>query len=321
MHTCAVSKQIRVTVLAGGFGGARMAHGFALLGDRVELSVIVNTADDLELHGLQISPDLDTVMYTLAGLANEATGWGVLNETWSASEMLERYARPTWFRLGDRDLATHIARTEGLRSGQRLTEVTAGLAASLAVRAALLPMTDDAVRTRLRTDDGWLDFQDYFVRRAHSDVVRELRFDGIATAHATAEVLAAIDAADLIVVAPSNPFVSVGPILALDGVRERLEQADAPVIAVSPIICGAAVRGPAAALLGSLAGLQHTSTGVATYYGRTYPGLLDVLVIDEADADQASEIAAAGVRPIVSRTLIGDPADRRRLAAELLELA
>src|SRR4051794_32930626 len=207
-----------VVVIAGGFGGARMADGFALLGEDARLSVIVNTGDDLELHGLHVSPDLDTVMYTLSGLANDETGWGVRDETWSASWMLGRYGEPTWFRLGDRDLATHIARTKGLAEGARLTEVTARLARALEIDAALLPMTDDRVRTQLRTADGWLDFQDYFVRRGHTDEVLELRYDGAAAAMVTSEVVDAIGAADVIVIAPSNPFLSVAPILSVPGI-------------------------------------------------------------------------------------------------------
>src|SRR5688572_4916274 len=193
---------MRVVVLAGGFGGARMAHGFALEAERrtfepaadpIELTVVGNTADDLELHGLHVSPDLDTVMYTLAGLANTDTGWGVRDETWSASEMLERYGQPTWFKLGDRDLATHIVRTARLRDGARLTEVTADLAGRLGIPATLLPMTDDRVRTKIRTASGWVDFQDYFVRRQHADNVLEVAFEGGADARPSHEVLQALE--------------------------------------------------------------------------------------------------------------------------------
>ena len=315
-----MSDQLRVTVLAGGFGGARMAHGFELLGERVELSVIVNTADDLELHGLSISPDLDTVMYTLAGLANDQTGWGVRDETWSASAMLERYGEPSWFRLGDRDLATHLVRTAWLRKGERLTQVTEYMRRELGVRARLLPMSDQPVRTRLRTALGWLDFQDYFVRRSHADEVLEVSFDGIANAHATAEVVGAVVSADLVVIAPSNPYVSVAPILSLPGLLEALRSSQAQVVAVSPIVAGQAVRGPAAQMLSSIGGLPPTCVGIATHYAKGYPGLVDVLVLDHADADQAEAVAREGARPLVTRTLIGDDDDRRRLAQELLAL-
>jgi len=310
----------RVVLLAGGFGGARMAHGFALLGDAVDLTVIGNTGDDIELHGLHISPDLDTVMYTLAGMANERTGWGVRDETWSAAEMLARYGQPTWFSLGDRDLATHITRSSRLAAGARLTTVTAELARALGVRAALLPMSDDPVRTKVRTAQGWLDFQDYFVRRGHADDVLELRFEGIERALPSAEVVRSLEAADVIVIAPSNPFVSVAPIVGLPGMIEALGRQPAPVVAVSPIVGGAALRGPAAAMMGSVAKQPPTSAGVAAHYAVTWPGLVDVLVIDAADAAEAAAVAATGIEPLVTRTVIGQVEDRRRLAEELLRL-
>jgi LPPG:FO 2-phospho-L-lactate transferase len=310
---------MRVAVLAGGFGGARMAHGFALLGDGVDLTVVVNTADDLVLHGLDISPDLDTVMYTLAGLANSETGWGVRDETWSASAMLERYDQPAWFRLGDRDLATHVLRTMLLRDGRTLTEVTGQLSRALGVRPQLLPMSDDPVRTLVRTAEGWLDFQDYFVKRHHDADVLELRLDGVAEARPSAQVLDAVAAAELVVIAPSNPFVSVGPILALPGLLDALRTAKARVVSVSPIIGGAAVRGPAAAMLRSLAN-ETGSAGVARHYSQAHPGLIDVFVIDEADAGQAGGVTAAGFEPYVTGTLLPGEDDRRRLAAELIAL-
>ncbi len=298
-----------------------MAHGFELLAERVALSVIVNTADDLELHGLLVSPDLDTVMYTLAGLANDATGWGVRDETWSAAEMLARYDTPTWFRLGDRDLATHVLRTAAVRGGEGLTGVTSRLARSLGVSAGLLPMTDDPVRTKLRTPSGWLDFQDYFVRRSHADEVLEVVFEGIERAAPTPQAMEAIKSADLVVIAPSNPFVSVGPILAVPGLLEQLVGVAAPIVAVSPIVGGAAVRGPAADMLTGLAHLPATAAGVAAYYAATYPGLVEVLVLDNADAGESEAVARTGVRPLVTNTLIGASDARRRLAEELLALA
>jgi LPPG:FO 2-phospho-L-lactate transferase len=308
---------MRVCVLCGGYGGAKMAHGFALLGDSVELSVIVNTADDLELHGLYVSPDLDTVMYTLAGLANPQTGWGVRDESWSASEMLERYGGETWFRLGDRDLATHIRRTELLRAGLRLTEVTAGLSAGLGISARLLPMTDEPVRTRVRTPAGWLAFQDYFVRRGHRDEVLDVDFSGIEHARPTTEVEQAIDTAELVVIAPSNPFVSVGPILSLAGVADRLRAAAAPVIAVSPIVAGAALRGPARDMLASL-GAEPTAAGVARHYAERHPRLIDAFMIDSADEPEAAQVAATGITPAVRDIVMTDEDDRRRLAGELV---
>jgi LPPG:FO 2-phospho-L-lactate transferase len=317
-----MTEATRVVVLAGGFGGARMAHGFALLGpERVQLTVVGNTGDDLEIHGLHVSPDLDTVMYTLAGLANVETGWGVTDETWSSAEMLARYGQPTWFRLGDRDLATHVTRTARLRTGETLTSATSALASALGVQATLLPMTDQPVRTKIRTADGWLDFQDYFVRRRHTDEVLELRFDGVGSAQPTSEVTAALDSAGLVVIAPSNPFVSVAPILALAGVLDRLIACEAPVIAISPIVGGRALRGPAADMLRSLAGEEATSAGIAAHYSRSYPGLIDALVLDSADSADADAVGATGIGAVVTPTVIGEESERRRLAEELLEVA
>jgi 2-phospho-L-lactate transferase len=258
--------------------------------------------------------------YTLAGLANRQTGWGVTDESWSASAMLERYGAQTWFRLGDRDLATHIRRTKLLRAGQRLTDVTAQLSTALGIRARLLPMTDDQVRTRVRTPDGWLDFQDYFVRRGHRDRVVELDLRGIDRARPTPEVIQAIESTDVIVIAPSNPFVSVGPILALPTLAERLLATRAPVLAVSPIVAGAALRGPARDMLESL-GAEPTAAGLARHYASHHPGLIDMFVIDRTDAQEAGEITAAGMRPVVLDIVMADEPDRRRLAGEQLALA
>jgi LPPG:FO 2-phospho-L-lactate transferase len=260
-------------------------------------------------------------MYTLAGLANTDTGWGVRDETWSASEMLERYGQPTWFRLGDRDLATHIFRTAALRDGERLTKVTADMAGKLGIAATLLPMTDDRVRTKIRTAAGWLDFQDYFVRRRHGDDVLEVAFEGGADARPSADVLEALESAALVVIAPSNPFVSVAPILALPGPVEAIKRGAARVVAVSPIVGGAALRGPAAHMLSTLENLPESSVGIARHYAGVYSGLIDTLVIDEADAALAPEIERSGIRPLVTKTLIAAADSRRRLAEELVRLA
>ena len=315
---------MRVVVLAGGYGGAKLSHGVALAASArepaPELPVIVNTGDDLELHGLLVCPDLDTVLYTLAGLANEETGWGVRDETWSAAEMLARYGAPTWFRLGDRDFGTHIMRMHRLRTGARLTTVEAELVEALGVRARLLPMSDDRVRTELRIDEGWLAFQDYFVRRHHEDAVHEIRFTGIDSARPTPEVLAAIADADRILFAPSNPFVSIGTILALSGMVEALAAARAPIVAVSPLIGGAAVRGPADRMFVSLGG-EASALGVGRHYVERYPGLLDGLVIDEVDAGQADALRALGLAVRVAPTLMLTTEDRCRLALEVLAFA
>jgi LPPG:FO 2-phospho-L-lactate transferase len=285
-----------------------------------DLSIIVNTADDLELHGLLVCPDLDTVLYTLGGLANEATGWGVRDETWSTKAMLERYGQETWFALGDRDIATHLVRSKRMRGGARLTEVEAELATSLGVRAHLLPMTDDIVRTHLRTDEGWLPFQDYFVRRQHAVDVHEVHVHGIEHAAPTHEVLHAVSAADRILIAPSNPFVSIGPILAVPGVLEALKAASAPIVAVSPIIGGAAVRGPADRMFVTLGG-EASALGVARHYVGRYPGLLDGIVIDDVDAHQAASITSLGLGVLTTQTLMQSDADRRALAEVTLAFA
>ena len=258
---------MRVVALAGGVGGAKIASGLqAAVGD--ELTVVVNTADDLERHGLLVCPDHDTVMYTLAGLDDRAQGWGIRDETFSAAAMLERYREETWFRLGDRDLATHIVRTARLKAGERLTEVCLGLQRGLGVVAKILPMTDDTVRTQVRTDDGWLEFQEYFVHRHQAPEVHEVRFDGIDRAEATARVRGELGFAETIVIAPSNPIVSIGPILAVRGVRELLAAArrgGTPILAVSPIVGGKALKGPADRMLVSL-GHESTALGVARLY-------------------------------------------------------
>jgi LPPG:FO 2-phospho-L-lactate transferase len=243
---------MKVTLLAGGVGGAKLADGFQRALQPGELSVVVNVADDMTHLGLHICPDLDTVTYTLAGLANEETGWGLAGDTWVAYEMLGRYGAPTWFRLGDGDIATHLHRTELLREGHALTDVTARMAEALGVPSTILPATDHPLRTMVQTDAGELEFQDYFVRRQQRDEVRGIELRGIEHAVPTPGVLEALEAADLIVFAPSNPIVSIGPMLAMPGMREVLDAAPAPKVAVSPIIAGKALKGPADRMLASL---------------------------------------------------------------------
>jgi LPPG:FO 2-phospho-L-lactate transferase len=302
-----------------------MAHGLAMLGadtsgsdgEPIDLTVVGNVADDIEIHGLHVSPDLDTVMYTLAGLANPDTGWGLRDETWSASEMLERYGAPTWFKLGDRDLATQIVRTQRLRSGDRLTAITADLTRSLGVSARLLPATDDPVRTKVHTDEGLLDFQDYFVRRGHRDEVRELGYQGLGAARPTPEVLTAVRESDVIVIAPSNPFLSIAPILSLRAMTEAATSSSAPVVAVSPIVAGAALRGPADRIFVSLGG-DPSALGVARHYVERYPRLLDALVIDRVDRTLAPEIEALGLKVLATGTVMRSDSDRERLAAEVV---
>jgi LPPG:FO 2-phospho-L-lactate transferase len=305
----------RVVELAGGVGGAKLAEGLQAVAGG-DLTVVVNTGDDTERHGLVVCPDLDTVLYTLAGLENETFGWGLAGDTWTTMTALERYGEESWFRLGDQDLATHIVRTERLRRGERLTEVTAHLRTSLGVAAAILPMTEQPVRTRVRTDAGWLDFQDYFVRLHQSPEVRETAFVGIDAAAPTPEVEAALDHADLVVIGPSNPIVSIGPILAMPGMTEQLRAARARgtrFVAVSGIIGGKALKGPADRMLTSL-GYESSALGVA----RGYAGLIDTFVVDTVDAGLAPEIEALGLTVVVTDTIMTDDPSRERLAREVL---
>ena len=302
-----------IVALAGGVGGAKLAHGLMLAAPEEALAVVVNTGDDFELFGLRISPDLDTVLYTLAGLANPETGWGIAGDTFAALEMLGRYGGETWFRLGDRDFATHIRRTERLRAGRTPTQVAAELAEALGVRARLLPMCDEPVATLVETPAGVLAFQDYFVRRHQADVVQGVRFVGIEEARVTEVVRAACETAKLIVLCPSNPLVSIGPILAVPGMRELLKAARAPKVAVSPIVGGRALRGPADKML---AGLGHavSALGVA----RLYQGLVQGMAIDQVDGDQRAAIEALGMRALVTDAVMASDTDRRRLAGDVI---
>jgi LPPG:FO 2-phospho-L-lactate transferase len=309
---------VRVVALAGGVGGAKLAHGLqAKLG--ADLTVVVNTGDDLERHGLLVCPDLDTVMYTLAGLADREQGWGLAGETWNASEMLARYGEDTWFRLGDRDLATHIVRTARVDGGELLADVTVRLAGSLRVAATVLPMSNDPVRTQVRTPDGWLEFQDYFVRRRQEPEVLEVRFEGIERATVPARVRGELGFAEAVVIAPSNPIVSIGPILGVPGTRDLLlaaRRGGAPIVAVSPIVGGRALKGPADRMLASL-GHETSALGVA----RLYAGLVDLFVLDRIDAALASEVESLGMRSLVADTVMTDDASRARLAGEILDAA
>src|SRR5215212_3156754 len=251
---------MKVLALAGGVGGAKLAAGLQEVLPAGDLSVVVNTADDFDLWGLHICPDLDTVMYTLAGISNPETGWGIAGESFATLNMLERYGEEAWFKLGDRDLATHLIRTYRMDLGTKLTEVTAGLSGALGVESAVLPMSDDPVATVLETPEGRLEFQEYFVRRGQRDEVLAIELRGVDEARPTESVLAAISGADAIIVCPSNPVVSVGPILALPGMMEALASSSAPKVAVSPIVGGRALKGPADKMLASL-GHEVSATG------------------------------------------------------------
>jgi LPPG:FO 2-phospho-L-lactate transferase len=308
---------VNVVAVAGGVGGAKLAHGFQLALDASDhLTVIGNTADDFDLYGLRICPDLDTVLYTLSGLANPATGWGIAGDTFATLEMVGRYTGEPWFQLGDRDFATHIVRTERLRRGDSLSSVTADLACALGIEAALVPMSDEPVATMIDTPDGRLDFQQYFVGRRHSDEVLGVSFAGIEAARPAPAALAALGNADAIVFCPSNPIVSIGPILAVPGMREALRQATAPKVAVSPIVGGQALKGPAAQMLAGL-GHEVSAAGVAAIYA----SVIDGMVIDRLDEALAQRIEALGMRVHVTETVMRSDGDRAELAREALDFA
>ena len=312
---------MRVVCLAGGVGGAKLADGLQHIVTPGELTVIVNTGDDLERHGLIVCPDHDTVLYTLAGIADPGQGWGIAGETYEVAAQLARLGEETWFRLGDRDIATHLFRTERLRSGARPTEVALELAGKLGVRTRILPMTDDTIRTRVRTDAGWLDFQDYFVRLHQEPEVREVRFEGVDAAAVTPEVREAFRAAEGIVAAPSNPIVSVGPILAVPGLLAEIAATrgrGVPAVGVSGIVGGKALRGPADRMLAAL-GDEPSALGVARRYAAV--GLLDVFVIDRVDEALAGAIRALGLEIVVTDTIMTDGASRAALAQEMVAAA
>ena len=294
-------------------GAARFLRGLLAVVPPSSVTAIVNVADDTELHGLHISPDIDTVAYTLAGAIDPDRGWGLRDETWHAMTMFERYGNPSWFNLGDKDLATHIVRTERLRAGQSLSEVTAHLARAWDLECTLLPVTDDRLRTFVATEHGELGFQEYFVGRQHAVPITGVRFEGADTARPAPGVLDAINGADRIVLAPSNPIVSIGPLLAVDGVREALVRHRARVVAVSPIVAGAALKGPADRMLTEL-GHEATVVGVA----RLYRDIAATLVVDDADAERAADVEAEGMACVVTGTVMSDPERSAALARTVL---
>lgn len=302
-----------VVLLVGGVGGAKLAVGLANVLPPDALSIIVNTGDDFEHLGLAISPDLDTVLYSLAGLANPQTGWGLTDDTFHAMSMVEHYGGPTWFRLGDRDLATSLVRTSMLQQGKPLTEVTQHLASHLNIEQALLPMTDQTVRTRLETDQGPLAFQEYFVRERWQPAVRSIRFEGAENACPSAAVASALEQATLIIIGPSNPFLSIDPILAVPGMREQMAESTAPCIAVSPIIGGQAVKGPAAKLMAEL-GLDVSPIGIT----RHYEDLLEGIILDTVDNNLCDEIEKLHVRATAQDILMTSLVKKTDLAQSLL---
>jgi LPPG:FO 2-phospho-L-lactate transferase len=305
-----------LVVLAGGVGAARFLAGLVAVAPEAQLTVIGNTGDDFTVHGLHISPDLDTVSYSLAGLGDWDRGWGLRDESWGAAEQFRRLGDDTWFQLGDRDLATHVWRTEQLRRGRPLSEVTRRLAERLQLGFTLLPMSDQSVVTRVLTADGQdLHIQEYLVRDACQAEIQKIEYRGVERAQPAPGVREAIRRADLVVIAPSNPVISIGPILAVPGLRAEL-MAAAQMIAVSPIVAGAAVKGPAVPMLESL-GVVPSAAGVAELYA----DLISDLVMDQQDADLAASVTALGVRPHLTNTLMVDQAAREGLAAAVLESA
>lgn len=304
-----------VLALAGGVGGAKLVLGLSRVLGGGELVVVGNTGDDFNHLGLAISPDLDTLLYTLAGLADRSRGWGRQDETWKFMEALEQFGGPTWFRLGDSDLALHIERTRQLTAGDSLSAVTDRLRRRLGVATRILPMTDDPVRTRLRTSDGWLDFQDYFVRLRCEPVVQALSYVGAEAARPLVEVLDLLagDSLRAVVICPSNPFLSIEPILAIPGMRAAIAGCRAPVVGLSPIIAGQAVKGPTAKMMKEL-GIEATAEAVA----HRYADLLDVFIVDQADAAASMP---EGVARLLEQTLMITLGDRERLARAVIQAA
>jgi LPPG:FO 2-phospho-L-lactate transferase len=301
----------KVVALAGGVGGAKLAHGLAQVLTPDQVTIIVNTGDDFEHLGLTICPDIDTVLYNLAEVQHPEQGWGRADESFHVLEEAKRLGHDAWFLLGDKDIALHLLRREMLDAGLSLTEVTLELARRLGVAYPVLPMSDQPVRTVILTPEGALPFQEYFVRRRTEPVMLGMRLEGLAQARPTAQVRAALEEADAVILCPSNPFVSIGPILALPGVRERIMAR--PTLAVSPIIGGQALKGPAAKMMAEQ-GLEVSALGVA----RHYTGLVDGFVLDEQDAEMAEGVRALDMTPFVTDSIMRDKADRRRLAEEVL---
>jgi len=302
-----------ITVLSGGVGAARLLRALSDVIAPAQITAVVNVGDDVVLHGLTICPDLDTITYTLAGLNNDELGWGMAGETWRVMHELEALGGEAWFRLGDRDLATHLYRSQRLFDGATKTEVARELAQRHGVAVRLLPVTNDTVRTEFLTEEGRLSFQEYFVRHHHDVVIRSIEFVGADDAHATPEVLDALRESSRLVIAPSNPLISVDPILQIPGVREIVRERRDDVVGVSPLIGGEALKGPAARLLGEL-GYEVSTVGVVDFY----QGLVGTWIIDEADADLAERIRQRGVRVEITTTIMAESENARRLAKVVL---
>ena len=304
-----------VVALAGGVGSARMLAGLIQVAEPESILAVVNTGDDLTLHGLHISPDLDTVTYTLAGAVNAETGWGLAGETWATMDELARYGsgRLAWFRLGDRDLATHLYRTSRLHEGATLSQVTAEIAGRWQVGVRVVPMSDDPVETRVTVGGVEIGFQDYFVGRRHDVTVESIRFAGVEDARPSPGLLDAIESAEVVVICPSNPLVSIAPVLSVPGIEDAVAARRADVVGVSPIVAGHAIKGPADRLLAEL-GHEASAVGVARLYAR----IAGTLVIDETDAGLAKAVEAEGLHCIVAPTIMRGPAESAALARVVL---
>lgn len=300
---------MKITALAGGIGASKFLVGLASVMPPEDITIVANTGDDIELFGLRICPDIDTVTYTLAGVINEETGWGLKGDTFECLGSLRRYREDLWFNLGDRDLATHIFRTNELRNGRSLSEVTDSVRRALGVHSTILPMTDAYTPTRVITDEGWMHFQEYFVRRKCEPRVREIRFDNIASAAPAPGVVSAVVEATAVIICPSNPFISIGPILAVPGIREALLRTQAKVIAITPIIGSRALKGPAADMLRDL-GHEVSARGVASMYR----DFTDVFVLDRADNTLERQIQELGMRVLSADTIMNTLESKRRLA-------
>jgi len=307
---------LQTSVLAGGVGAAKFLQGLVNIVSREDLSCVVNTGDDMVLHGLHISPDMDIIMYTLAGIVDDEKGWGVSQDTFNCFETFRNLGLDEWFRLGDKDLATHLYRSELLRRGLSLSEITTALSKRLGVRSRLLPMTNDKFETWVRTDAGWMHFEEYYVRRGFRDEVRDVQFRGADNARPAPGVLEALADAELVIVAPSNPIVSIGTILAVQGIRGTLQRREEPVVAISPIVGGSPLKGPADKFM-LHRGVEVSPKGVARLYG----DFLDLMILDHADKELIDEIGAMGIDAVATNTVMRTMDDRLRLAEVVLEKA
>jgi len=304
-----------VVALAGGVGAAKLLRGIVKVAPPKSLFIIGNVGDDIELHGLHISPDLDIIMYTLAGVVDETKGWGIANDTFNCLEMLGRLGFETWFRLGDKDLATHIIRTKMLREGMTLSQATAKLCKMFGVEANLIPMSNDSVRTKIRSGNMLLEFQEYFVKRGTMDTVTDVIFEGAEKAEPAPGVIEAIEGAERIIICPSNPILSIAPILAIKAIKKALENAKAPIVGISPIVGGKALKGPADKVMASM-GYEPSAYGVAKFYGK----LLKHFIIDETDKEQKKCIEKLGIKVTVTNTIMKSLEDLIRLAKIVMKV-